>query len=74
MAKKEKPKAGRFIHIEFPAEGVSRQADVAFKLSTLHAFALELNAHTQVKVSYTGMPDSSEEKEPPKDTGLRLVK
>lgn len=74
MAKKEKPKSGRFIHIEFPAEGVSRQADVAFKLSTLHAFALELNVHSQVKVSYTGMSESSEGKEPPKDTGLRLVK
>lgn len=73
MAKNEKPKPGRFIHIDFPAEGVSQSADIAFKLSTLHAMALELSAHSQTKVSYTGMYESSKE-EQPKDNGLRLVK
>lgn len=71
MAKK---KPGRFMHIDFPEEGVSRSADIAFKLSTLHALALELSANSQAKVSYTGMCESSEEKEQPKDNGLRLVK
>ncbi|MBV6468164.1 hypothetical protein FBQ96_05125 [Nitrospirales bacterium NOB] len=71
MAKK---KPGRFLHIEFPSEGISSSADIAFRLSMLHATALELNAHNRVKVSYTGMPRTSEEKDPQKDNGLRLVK
>lgn len=71
MAKK---KPGRFLHIEFPSEGISLSADIAFRLSMLHATALELNANSQVKVSYTGMYESSEEKEQPKVNGLRLVK
>jgi len=70
MAKKEKPRAGRFVHIDFPTEGVSRSADVAFNLSKMHALALELNVACDAKVTWSEMIED----EPPKPNVLRLVK
>ncbi len=70
MAKKEKINVGRFVHIDFPAEGYSRSADVAFKLAKMHALALELNVACGARVTYSEMI----EEESPKPNSLRLVK
>lgn len=75
MAKKENPKPGRFIHMDFPQEGIDETVDTLFKMFRLHAFNLEPVTHYQVKVSYTGMMEPRKEEEAPaKADGLRLVK
>lgn len=75
MAKKETPKAGRFIHMDFPPEGIDERVDAHFRMLCLQTCCLEPFTQFQVKVSYTGKTEPRREQEAPlKADGLRLVK
>lgn len=70
MAKKEKPRAGRFVHIDFPTEGINSSADIMFQLSVIHLLTLKLHGNSQVKFSYS----RKVEEEASKPNLIRLVK
>lgn len=77
MAKNEKPKPGpgRFIHMDFPPEGVDETVDAHFRMLCLQTCSLEPFTQYQVKVSYTGkLGPRKEEGASVEADVLRLVK
>jgi hypothetical protein len=71
---KVKAKAGRFIHMDFPAEGIDYTVDQLFTLCCLNALNTIIATRLQIKVSYTGKIEPSKEVEQSKASVLRLVK
>ena len=71
---KVKAKGGRFIRIDFPAEGMDDTVDKLFLLNVLNAINLALVSRWQLKATYTGMNKAKREKKPSPVQGLRLVK
>lgn len=64
MAKKEKPRAGRFVHIDFPTEGINSSADIMFQLSVIHLLTLKLHGNSQVNFSYSRKIEEEEASNP----------
>ena len=66
--------SGRFIHIDFPAEGIDDALDRLFLLHIANANNLRVVTNFRVKVSYTGKYEPIQQDETSQVQGLRLVK